>query len=101
MPSTKAMDKQLAILQALFLDTLAPLTSVLEALVKGEFLKGKDMFHAVTTAVKLTGNTNTHIAHLHREQVVNALNKSLLPVTSKLHSPGHCLVQNSPKKEKK
>ena len=66
-PSTKVMDKQMAILQTLFLDTLAPLTSVLEAQAKGESLEGKGMFQAVTTAVELDGNVNAHLTHLCRE----------------------------------
>ena len=76
-PSTRAMDNQLAILQT---HTLAPLTSVLEAQVKGESLEGKNMFQPGTTAVELVGNVNAHLTHLCREQVVNDLNKSLLPV---------------------
>lgn len=97
------MDKQLAILQTQFLDTLAPLTLVLEAQAKGESLKGKDYVPSCHNSSRTRMRMST--LHISAEWVVNDLNKSLLPViendeNSKIH-PLCCLVQSSPKEEKK
>ena len=82
------MDKQLAILQTQFLDTLAPLTLVLEAQAKGESMKEKDYVPSCHNSSRTRMRMPT--LHISAEWVVNDLNKSLLPVTendenSKMH----------------
>ena len=64
--ATKAIDKQLAKIQTLLLDSLAPLTSVVESHNKGEGLEEKEVLHAVKVAVQLVGNTNAHLSHLRK-----------------------------------
>ena len=76
----KATDKQLARVQTLLLDSLAPLTSILEAHHNGDILDQKEMVHAVKSGMQLIGNANAHLLHLRRERVVSNINKALLPV---------------------
>ena len=77
--SVKATDKQLAKVQTLLLDSLAPLTSVVEAHYNGDPFDEKEVLQAVKAAVQLVGNANTHMSHLRRERVVTDLNKALYP----------------------
>ena len=79
-PTTKAVDKQLAKVQTLMLDTLAPLTSVVESHNRGNTLEQKEVLQAVKVAISLVGNANATMSHLRRERVVCDLNKSLLPI---------------------
>ena len=74
------MDKQLARVQTLLLDSLAPLTSVMEAQHKGDTLEYKEVFQAVRSSMQLIGNANAHVLHLRRERVVSDVNKALLPI---------------------
>ena len=60
--STKAADKQLAKVQTLILDTLAPLTSVVESHNKGNVLDQREMIHAVKAAIELLGNANAYLS---------------------------------------
>ena len=76
----KAADKQLAKVQTLVLDSLAPLTSVLEAHQKGEVLDQKDVIQAVKCGITLIGNANAHLLNLRRERIVSDINKALLPI---------------------
>ena len=78
--ATKATDKQLARVQTLLLDSLAPLTSILEAHHIGDILDQKEIVHAVKSGMQLIGNANAHLLHLRRERVVSDINKALLPV---------------------
>ena len=78
--AVKSTDKQLAKAQTLLLDSLAPLTSLLEAHFKGEEVEQQQMAQAAKTAVELIGNANASISHLRREKVIGELNKALLPV---------------------
>ena len=78
--SVKATDKQLAKVQTLLLDSLAPLTSVVEAHYNGDPFDEKEVLQAVKAAVQLVGNANAHMSHLRRERVVTDLNKALLPI---------------------
>ena len=66
--STKDADKQLAKVQTLMLDTLAPLTSVVESHNKGNVLDQREMIHAVKAAIELLGNANAYLSHLRRER---------------------------------
>ena len=78
--ASKATDKQLAKIQTLVLDSLAPLSTLLEAFNKGQPLNGADTIKAVKTAVQLIGNSNAHISHLRRLRVIGDMNKTLLPI---------------------
>ena len=78
--AAKALDKQLAKVQTLLLDTLAPLTSVVESHNKGEAFDQKETLLAVKTTIQLVGNVNAHLSHLRRERIISDVNKSLLPV---------------------
>ena len=79
-PATKATDKQLSKVQTLLLDSLAPLTSLLENHHRGETLDHKRVIQAVRTAIELIANANANMSHLRRERVVSDLNKALLPI---------------------
>ena len=67
-------------IQALLLDSLAPLTSILEAHHKGDTLDQKEVIQAVRSGITLIGNANAHLLHLRRERVVGDINKALLPI---------------------
>ena len=56
--TTKALYKQLAKVQTLVLDTLAPLTSVVEAHNRGDTLDQREVLQAVKAAIGLLGNGN-------------------------------------------
>ena len=74
-PATKATDKQLSKVQTLLLDSLAPLTSLLENHHRGETLDHKRVIQAVRTAIELIGNANANMSHLRRERVVSDLRR--------------------------
>ena len=78
--AAKAADKQLAKVQTLLLDSLAPLTSVIESHHKGDTLDLKEVVQAVRSGITLIGNANAHLLHLRRERIVNEMNKALLPI---------------------
>ena len=78
--STKTSDKQLARVQTLLLDSLAPLTSLLETHHKGDTLDPKEVVQAVKSGIILIGNANAHLLHLRRERIVSDFNRALLPV---------------------
>ena len=54
--ATTTADKQLAKVQTLFLDSMAPLASVVESHNRGESFKEKEMVDAVKAAIQLVGN---------------------------------------------
>ena len=78
--STKAADKELASVQALVLDSMAPLTYLLEAEARGDSLTLEQVRDATKTAVELAGNANARISRLRREKVCQDLNKALIPL---------------------
>ena len=78
--AVKAADKQLAKVQALLLDSLAPLTTVLDVHHKGEAMDPKEVIQAVKAGMTLIGNANAHLLHLRREKIVGDINKALLPI---------------------
>ena len=78
--TTKATDKQLAKVQTLLLDSLAPLTMLLEAHHRGDESDPKDVVRAVKAAVELIGNANAHMPNLQRVKVIGDINKALLPL---------------------
>ena len=76
----KSSDKQLAKVQTLLLDSLAPLTALVEAHHKGEQLDSVETLRAVKASVQLIGNANAHMSHLRRVRVIGDINKALLPI---------------------
>ena len=78
--ATKAADKQLIKVQTLLLDSLAPLTAILEAHHKGVTLDHKEVIQAVKSGMHLIVNANAHLLHLRREKIVRDMNKALLPI---------------------
>lgn len=78
--TTKSVDRELARIQSLVLDSLAPLTHLLEAEQKGGPPTWEEARKAVVAATELVGNASAKITHLRREKVTTDLNKALLPV---------------------
>ena len=68
--ATKAADKQLAKVQTLLLDSLAPMTSLLESHHRGDTLNQKEVIQAVRSTVELIGNANANMSHLRRERII-------------------------------
>ena len=68
--ATKTIDKQLAKVQTLMLDTLAPLTSVMESHNRGNTLEQKEVLQAVKVAISLVGTANATMSHLLRESYI-------------------------------
>ena len=79
--TTKATDKQLAKVQTLLLDLLAPLTMLLEAHHRGDESDPKDVVRAVKAVVELIGNANAHMSNLRRVKVIGDSNSlySIVP----------------------
>ena len=67
-------------MQVLLLDSLAPLTAILEAHHKGVTLDHKEVIQAAKSSMHLIGNANAHLLHLRRERIVSDMNKALLPI---------------------
>ena len=83
-PTTaKNEDKELAKIQTFVLDSMAPLTALLEAGNSEEELTLEAVTNATTTAVELLGNASARISRLRREKVCNHLNKSLQPIAKR------------------
>ncbi len=78
--ATRNADKELARLQSLVLDSLAPLTHLLEAEQRGGPPTWEEAKKAVVAATELVSNASAKITHLRREMVTTDLNKALLPV---------------------
>ena len=72
--SVKADDKELAKIQSFVLDSLAPLTALLE---QGQDMLPDEVWDATSAAVELIGNTNTRISRLRREKIVTCVNKQM------------------------
>ena len=75
--NVKAGDKELAKIQSFVLDSLAPLTALLE---QGQEMSPDEVRDATSTAVELIGNANARISRLRRERIVTSVNKVLLPL---------------------
>ena len=80
--STKSLDKDLAKIQTFVLDSLVPLTAVVECDNQGGSLSHQEVMIAVKTAVQLIDNANAKISHLRREKVTSSFNKGLLPLVN-------------------
>ena len=59
------------------LDTLAPLTSILEADSEVSY---DEVIDTTKAAVALIGNANAKLSHLRRQKVISQVNKALMPI---------------------
>jgi hypothetical protein len=75
--SAKSADKKLARIQTFVLDSLAPVTSLLE---NWEEASKDEVRDASLAATKLIGNANARISRLRREKLVASMNKNLTPL---------------------
>lgn len=74
---TKSRDKQLAKQQALLLDAVGPITTILEGAAKGE-LTQKSVLDAAQTALKLLGNASAHMSQERRRNALQSMNSRLV-----------------------
>ena len=80
--STKSNDWSLSRIQALMLDTLAPLTEVMEQFnSEAEEVSSKVIAKAVEDAIKLLGNASSQMSLLRRTLVLQEYNKELVAWT--------------------
>ena len=75
--SAKVVDRELSRIQTFVLDSLAPLTAILDNNTEMSIDEVKE---ASITAVELIGNANAKISRLRREKLVSSINKSLVPL---------------------
>lgn len=75
-PAAKVTDKELVSIQTHVLDTLAPLSTIMES----QEGTSEQTFAAVAAAIKLLGNASAHISHLRWTKVITQMNKALLPL---------------------
>ena len=73
----KTVDKELAKLQTFLLDSLTPLTTILEY---GDGMSVDEVKEVSSTAVELLGNANTRTSCLRRDKLVSSINKNLVPL---------------------
>ena len=62
------------------LDSLAPLTDLMELDSQGHKINHSEAISAAKAAIKLIGNANAKISLLCQTKVISQLNKSLLPL---------------------
>jgi len=79
--TAKASDKELKLIQTAVLDSVAPLTAIVEADAKGDNITHKQAVNAAKAAIELVGNANAKINHLRRMKIISQMNKALLPLT--------------------
>ena len=75
--TAKVVDRELSRIQTFVLDSLAPLTAILD---NKDNMSIEDVKEASITAVELIGNANAKISRLRREKLVSSINKSLVPL---------------------
>lgn len=75
--AAKSTDRDLARIQTFVLDSLAPVTSLLE---RAERMSVEDIKDAASTAGMLIGNANVHISQLRREKYITTTNRNLTPL---------------------
>ena len=79
--SAKASDRELARLQTFVLDSMAPLSALMELLSHDtDRVSIEDIRNATLTATELIGNASAQISHLRREKLMQSINKNLLPL---------------------
>ena len=76
--STNTTDQAHSWIQALFLDTVGPLTELLDGINKGQELAIDVMEGAVKAALSLTGSASSHCNALKRTTVLEKYNKDLV-----------------------
>lgn len=76
----KNSDKELAKIQAVMLDAMGPLTSILEGASSSEGLDFDVAVNATKAALQLVGNASAKLSHLRRKRVVAHLSPALLPL---------------------
>ena len=74
----KAADKELAKVQTFVLDSLAPLSHLMELDVQGHEISHNEALSAARAAIELIGNAKAKISHLWLTKVIFQLKKSLL-----------------------
>ena len=77
----KATDKELGVIQTAILDSMAPLTAIVEADAKCDNVTHKQAVNAAKAAIQLVGNANAKFNHLRRTKIISQMNKALLPLT--------------------
>lgn len=79
--SAKTSDRELARLQTFVLDSMAPLSALMELLSHDtDWVSIEDVRNATLTATELIGNASAQISHLRREKLMQSINKNLLPL---------------------
>ena len=73
----QAADKDLAKVQMFVLDSLAPLSHLMELDAQGHEISHNEALSAARVAIELIINANTKISHLRRTKVISQLNKFL------------------------
>ena len=67
----KTADRDLAKIQTFVLDSLAPLTHLIELDAQGHEVSHSQTINAVKAAIELIGNANAKISHLCRTKVIS------------------------------
>ena len=75
---TNTADKELAKIQTFVLDSVAPLSHLMELDAQGHEITYTDAIDTIKAAIELIGNANAKINHLRRSKVISQLNKSLI-----------------------
>ena len=83
--NVKAADKELGSIQSAVLDAMAPLTSIVEADVKGDNVTHKQ---AVNAAKAVVGNVNARINYLRRTKIISQMNKIWICLCPEVQSIG-------------
>ena len=79
--SAKMADRELLRIQTYVLDSIAPVSSLLEQISHdSDRLSIDDFKLAVSTAAELIGNASAQISKLRREKMESSINKNLLPL---------------------
>ena len=75
--AAKSADKELARIQSFMLDSLAPVSAILENVDR---MMVEDVRRRHLHAAQLIGNANAQVSHLRREKLVSAINTNLTPL---------------------
>lgn len=75
--SAKGLDREFSKIQTYMLDSLAPISCLMEHADK---MSVEDVREASSSAALLIGNANTQFSRMRRERYVSAINKDLVPL---------------------
>ena len=79
--SARTSDRELARLQTFVLDSMAPLSDLMEMISHDtDRVSIEDIKNAPLTATELIGYTSAQISHLRREKLMHSINKNLIPL---------------------